>query len=45
MDAPGTLEVTEFLVPILNPTFSLNKTFCMKGGGGGGGVDGRDFFA
>ena len=40
MPAPGTFEVTEFLVPILNPTLSLNKTFCMKGGGG---VDGRDF--
>ena len=42
MHAPGTFEVTEFLVPILNPTFTLNKTFCIKGGGG---VDGSDFSA
>ena len=44
MHASGTFEVTEFLVPILNPTFSLNKTFSMKGGKWGG-VDGRDFSA
>ena len=44
MHASGTFEVTELLIPILNPTFSLNKTFRMKGGRRGG-VDGRDFSA